>query len=294
MPSLNPRPTTFLATLGGQPQVVTFALDALLAADIPISEVIVLYLASTDGRIPQSLTILKSEFATGWYNGRPITFQPLPIRAGRALLRDIYDEGDANAAWEVVNQLLARLKSEWRTLHVCISGGRRILGLLTMSAAMLHFGHHDVLWHMYTPDEIQALAYGGALLHLPADSGFRLIRVPMMPWGSYFPALRDLTRPSLSNDSNDVLAGPRQLMDAVDRTRCQAVLAALTERQQEVLRAFAAGLSPQQVAEKLYISIKTVDTHKTAVLAECRNAWELPENGRLDYRFLADKFDGYF
>lgn len=99
-----------MATLGGQPQVVTFALDLLLAADISISDLIVLYLASTDGRIPQSLTTLKTEFVTGWYNGRPITFQPLPICAGRSLLRDIYDKADANAAWEVVNQLLARTK----------------------------------------------------------------------------------------------------------------------------------------------------------------------------------------
>lgn len=129
-----------------------------------------------------------------------------------------------------------------------------------MSAAMLHFGHHDALWHMYTPEEIQARVSGGELMHLPPASGFRLIRVPVMPWGSCFPALRELTRLSVSGD---VLAGPYQLMDAVDRARCRVVLVALTERQQEVLRAFAAGLSPQQVAEKLHISIKTVDTHKT-------------------------------
>jgi CRISPR-associated protein Csx14 len=58
-----------------------------------------------------------------------------------------------------------------------------------------------------------------------------------------------------------------------------------------VLYAFAEGLNPQQVAEKLFITIKTVDSHKTVILAECRNAWNLPDGEWLDYRFMADKFE---
>ena len=285
------RPTTFIATLGGQPQVVSFALDALLAKDVPISQLFVLYLASPSPRKKEALAKLKAEFETGWYDGQRMSLTTIPIRSGRHPLQDIYDEADANAAWEVVNQLLARLKTKRHTLHVGISGGRRMLGLLTMSAAMLHFGHHDALWHMFTPDTIQAEAADGALMHLPPDSGFRLIRVPMMPWGSYFPALRDLGQPTADAD---VLAGPRHLLDGVEKARCQAVVTQLTNRQAEVLRTFASGLTPQEVAAALHISIKTVDSHKTVILAECKNVWNLPENGRLDYRFLADKFELFF
>ncbi|HFQ93258.1 MAG TPA: histidine kinase, partial [Anaerolineae bacterium] len=177
-----------------------------------------------------------------------------------------------------------------RTLHICISGGRRILGLLTMSAAMLHFGHQDVLWHMYTPRALRLAADEGAIMHAPPDAGFRLIRVPMMPWGSYFPALRQLTRPR----NGDVLAAPRRLLDEAELARCRAVMGRLTQRQKDVLSAFAAGLNPQQAAEKLFVSIKTIDTHKTVILAECRNAWDLPEETYLDYRFLAEKFEPVF
>lgn len=53
---------------------------------------------------------------------------------------------------------------------------------------------------------------------LPADIPFRLICIPMMPWGSYFPALRELLRPSVLDD---VLARKRRMMGAA-RTRCQA------------------------------------------------------------------------
>jgi CRISPR-associated protein Csx14 len=282
-----PKPTTLLVTVGGQPQIVTFALDALFAQSVHISEVIVLYVSSPNGRIYQSLQKLESEFQNGSYQGRPLSYRPYPIRAKQQTLIDVRDEADANTAWESVHELVARLKMEQHTLHVCISGGRRILSLLTMSAAMLHFGHQDVLWHMYTPDEIRQQAGGGSMMHLPPDSGFRLIRVPMMPWGSYFPALRLMAQPVTDGD---VLAGPRKLLDEVENGRCQAVYNKLTDRQRDVLYAFAEGLNPQQVAEKLFITIKTVDSHKTVILAECRNAWNLPEAGWLDYRFIANKF----
>jgi len=282
-------PTTLVATLGGQPQVVTLALDGLLARGVPVSELILLYLSPENVRIQRALQKVAAAFVDGRYGERPLHYRPYPIRTGPQFLRDICDEADANAAWDAVHQLIAQLKTDRRTLHICISGGRRILGMLTMSAAMLHFGHQDVLWHMYTPDDIRRAADEGAIMHLPPDSGFRLIRVPMMPWGSYFPALRALAQPQLPTD--DVLAGPRRLLDRAEAGKCTAVINRLTDRQKEVLRAFAAGLNPQQAAEKLFISIKTVDTHKTVILAECRNAWDLPEDAYLDYRFLADKFE---
>jgi CRISPR-associated protein Csx14 len=142
---------------------------------------------------------------------------------------------------------------------------------------------------MYTPDDLRHVAKEGAVMHAPGTSDFRLIRVPMMPWGSYFPALRQLTRPTAAE--RDVLAAPRAALDHVEETRKTAVLQRLTDRQTDVLFAFADGLNPQQVAERLFISIKTVDSHKTVILAECRNAWDLPGAEWLDYRFLADKFE---
>jgi CRISPR-associated protein Csx14 len=163
-----------------------------------------------------------------------------------------------------------------------------MLGFMTMSAAMLHFGHEDTLWHGYTPDEWLAPSRDGGLMHLPGDAGFNLIEVPMMPWGSYFPALRQLTRPVTKG--NNVLAEPLEALDYAERAHRTAVFQQLTPRQKEVLEAFAAGLSPQEVADKLFISVKTVNSHKTVILAECRNAWGMKASTWLDYRFIAEKF----
>ena len=57
-----------------------------------------------------------------------------------------------------------------------------------------------------------------------------------------------------------------------------------------VLRAFAAGGNPQEVAEALCITLVTVDSHKTVILDECRNAWQMEEGAYLNYHFLREKF----
>jgi DNA-binding CsgD family transcriptional regulator len=69
---------------------------------------------------------------------------------------------------------------------------------------------------------------------------------------------------------------------------CDQVIAIAKSRKRElnILYAFAVGLNRRQVADKLKISVKTVDTYKTNLLAFCRNAWNLPLNEKLTYRFL--------
>lgn len=283
------KPVTMVATLGGQPQVVTFALDALLAQGVPVERLVVLYLSSGE-RTQRSLDRLALELDGGSYCGRPLSYTLEAVQIGRRVVGDIVDEADADAVWRAVNLRIARLKSEEQVLHICISGGRRLLGLLTMSAAMLHFGHQDVLWHMYTPTDIQEEAEGGGLMHLPPDSGFRLIRVPMMPWGSYFPTLRELARPV---EGEDVLLRPKQILDYGEQARCRAVAERLTKRQFEVLTLLADGHNPQTVAARLGVKLSTVDSHKTIILDECRNAWNLPDDTWLDYRFVREKFHLY-
>lgn len=273
--------------MGGQAQVVTFALDALLDRGERVREAVVLHLLPRDDpRVGRALAQLSAEFAGDCYAGQPCHFRPLPIRVRGHVLDDIRREAEADATWSAVHALISDLKAQGRHLHVCIAGGRRIMGLLVTSAAMLHFGHHDRLWHLYTPREFLDRARNGAILHARPKDGVRLIQVPMMPWGAYFPVFRSLAQAT----PNEVLAVQSRMMDATERARCGQVMRALTPRQWEVLRAFAAGGSPQDVAESLNISLKTVDSHKTVILAQCRNAWGIPEDTWLDYRFLREKF----
>ncbi len=51
----------------------------------------------------------------------------------------------------------------------------------------------------------------------------------------------------------------------------------LTQREQEILRLLAAGLTSKEIAERLYISPRTVDTHRTRLMAKlnARNVADL-------------------
>ena len=56
-----------LATLGGQPQVVTFTLDLLLLRGFPISEVVVIHPQTVQERLQRALACLNAEFVGDCY-----------------------------------------------------------------------------------------------------------------------------------------------------------------------------------------------------------------------------------
>lgn len=285
--------TILLTTLGGKPQVVTFALDWLLAQGETITQVNVLHLSSQDPRVRASLARLESEFPGRQQyreTGINLRYEPVELTRNSVSLPEIRDGVAAEAVWQFVYAHVAALKAGGARLHVCLAGGRRMMGLMAMSSAMLHFDHQDRLWHLFTPDELRHNAGEGNLMHVPPNAGVRLIHVPIVPWGAYFPGLRALTGLSAAN----LIAQQSQVLDREEHARCTRVRKQLTDRQTEVLRAFAANQTPRQVAEYLNISLRTVDAHKSVILDLCRNEWLIPTGGRLDYHFLREKFQDYF
>lgn len=273
-----------LATLGGQPQVVTFALDALLAQGEPITAVHLLYVSGHAQRTRQSLAVLQQEFAGHQYRGALCRLHHHPLRMDGAALDDIRNESEAETTWQSVRALIADLKGQGNTLHLSVSGGRRMMGLLVASAAALLCDHRDRVWHMHTPADFQARARHGAILHAAPTDGVQLIQVPLVPWGTYFPGLR-----AVAQAPQQAVAEQMGWLSQSDR-QCQAVWDALTERQRDVLSAFARGLSPQDVAEELKISLSTVNSHKTVILEECRSAWTIDAGERIDYHFVHTRF----
>ncbi len=269
-----------MITMGGQAQVVTFALDGLLAAGETIDHVLVLHFSPDSQRVLRALQQLSGEFAGGRYRGCPISYDRMPVETNGQSLVHIRNEREAEAVWQFARDTLAGLKQQGERLHLCIAGGPRILALTLTSAAMLQCDHRDRLWHLYTPPEFIAQARDGAILHAPPEAGVRLVPVPMAPLGSYFPALRQLSQP----------LPPTGQLTPEDSAFCERVWKQLTERQKEVVKALAAGDLPQEAADRLYISLKTLDTHKTQILAECRVAWGLPEDEYLTFHFLRERF----
>ena len=84
-------------------------------------------------------------------------------------------------------------------------------------------------------------------------------------------------------------------IDLQERRRCERVEQALAhKRPLDILKAYARGMSPQEVASALYITLTTVSTHTTRIFSECRVAWDLPEYQSLNYHFLREHFGKYF
>ncbi len=115
-----------------------------------------------------------------------------------------------------------------------------------------------------------------------------LIEIPFVPWKTYFSTAPDA-------DELDARATLRsQVKEAEDYKRCRHVEQALTKAQQNVLRAFAGGKLPREVASELFISSSTVSTHLSRIFDQCRVAWDLPESYGLTYHFLREHFGRYF
>ena len=286
---------TMLATLGGQPQVVTFTLDLLLQRNIPISEVIVIHPNASHPRLKHSLDCLNAEFVGDRYrtNNRKIHLRSHVLRLGNEPLEDIVDDVSANAALNTIHWLIRDLKQQSRPIiiHLSVSGGRRLMSLLAISAALLKFEHTDHIWHIYTPEAIRKEANEGAIMHVPPGAGVELIEGPFAFWGPYFPNL-----PQYPNDDvRTIVRTQVAQMDAQERKRCDQVAQhpAITPRELTTLKAFAKGLNTQQVAEQLSVTVKTIDTYKTHLLDYCRAVW--PDTGeRMDYHFIYKRFAPYF
>jgi len=274
--------------MGGQPQVVTFTLDLLLQRNIPISEVNVVHPSTP--RIHRAVQILDEEFLGDRYRDKQVIhFRSHVLRHEGQPLEDLNDETSADDVLNTMHELIRSFKERHCIVHFSITGGRRLMSLLSMSAAILSLDLDDHMWHIYTPDTLRERARKEIILHVGPEEGVRLIEVPLT-------RLSEDVRSKLSLDASakEIIRAQEEQAEAEERARCELVVSQLTPRRVEVLRAFAEGLHPSEVAEKLSISMPTVSTHTTVLLSLCRDAWPTRERERLDYRFLQLKFARYF
>src|SRR5437879_5058930 len=218
---------TLLATLGGQPQVVTFTLDLLLRRGLPISEVIVLHPEASDPRLQHSLECLNAEFVGDQYqfNGSTIHLRSQVLRLDDdTLLEDIVDDISATGALDTIHQLIRDLKQQYRCIHLSVTGGRRLMALTAISAAQLNFKHNiDHIWHIYTPEEIKQEVKDGKMMHV--EDHVTLIEIPFVPWSTYFANMPQQE----DSSAKTVMRSQAAEVDAQERERCKQVEQALTK-----------------------------------------------------------------
>jgi CRISPR-associated protein Csx14 len=282
-------PHVLVATLGGQPQVVTFTLDLLLQQNFPISEVIVIHpRAASHSRLSHSLVRLSAEFASNTYlrANHPLHFHSRVLELDGKPIDDISDDTHADGTLNTIHHLVSDLKRQGYRIHLSVTGGRRLMSLLAISVAALNFDRRDHIWHIHTPEQVKEQARDGAIMHVPPESGVKLIQGQFIALGAYIY--------NATQSFRTVQEEQRLQMEAQELACCKDVVSQVTPAQLKVLQAFARGLRPQQVADELHIALVTVHTHKTVLLGYCRNTWNIPNGERLDYHFLRAKFASYF
>src|SRR4051812_24752149 len=130
---------TLVATLGGQPQIVTFTLDLLLRHGIPIYEVIVVHPLSSP-HLQRSLERLSAEFRGDRYqfSGKDLTIHlhSQVLKRYDTIIDDIVDEATASGTLDTIGELIRSLKQQRRIIHFSISGGRHLMTFLSFSAAL--------------------------------------------------------------------------------------------------------------------------------------------------------------
>ncbi len=282
---------TLVATLGGKPQVVTFTLDLLLKRGTPIYEVIVLHPAASP-HIQQSLERLNAEFVGDRYTferrSLTIHFRQQVLSHYDSVIDDIVDETTASGALDTIGELIRSLKRQQRIIHFSISGGRRLMTFLSFSAALLYFETPDELLHLYTPEHVKESVDESGIMHSTSEDDRRLIEVPFARAAQPFLAMM------LNRTPSDTIQTQREQQKAEEQKRCKQVVDALNEKQRQVLQVMAQGLHPREVAESLHLKSSTISYYTTDIYQECRNAWDVPENIRMDYHFVHAKFGDYF
>lgn len=281
---------TLVATLGGQPQIVTFTLDLLLRRGIPIYEVIVVHPAASP-YIQQSLKRLNDEFVRDRYTfeGRSLTirFRRQVLNHYDTIIDDIVDEGTANGALDTIGELIRSLKQQRRIIHFSISAGRRLMSFLSFSAALLYFGTQDELLHLYTPESVKERVDGSGVMHVPPGMGQRLIEVP------FARAAQPVLALMLNRSPSDTIQTQLEEHEAEEQRWCQQVMDGLTKKQRQVLLLLAQGMHPTEAAKALNIQLSTLNSHTSAIYDACRTVWNVPDKEQVNYRYVQLKFANY-
>ena len=238
----------FVATLGAEAQVVTLALDALLARNVKISRVVVVHTLPTTEPVQASLRRLQDEFVTQRFYGNDIMFSPHLLGGSSGPLADVVTPDEIDSAFQSCYTLLRQHKQAGHALHLCIAGGRKTMALFAMAAAQILFSPGDNVWHLVS----SPVLLSSRQLHAENTDDVTLVPVPVARWGRFRPDDRSRARDFIHH--------------------------VLTPAEREVTELLVReGLSNAVLAERLGKSAKTVANQLSSVYEKLADYFHLTE-----------------
>lgn len=285
MTAKEPRTTTMIATLGVEPQVATIALDALLDQGKQIREVTVIYTGSPAVR--ESLQILKDELDS-WQAYSQILFRCVPVTIAQKIVRDFQTEEELGGLLRTLYTEIRRARQDKHPVHLCLSGGRKIMGLIGMSVAQLLFGPEDRAWYLIT----EGWQPGASRrLHASKTDRIWLVPVPVLRWNEAGTLLQAVTE---LKDPQEVLIWYERLTrKAEERRKDEFIRRWLTPAESKVTHLACLGFDNAAIAARLGKQEQTVANQLHGVYEKLREWLGFPSYN-VDRSVLIAQFAPYF
>jgi CRISPR-associated Csx14 family protein len=258
---------TLIATVGSKPQLVTLALDLLLARGEAVQQAVVIHTSLERSDTRAAVACLGSEFALN-YPG--VQLRPVCLcGAGGQPLDDVSSEPAIREAFRVLYREIRAAKQAGQRVHLSIAGGRKTLAIYGMAAAQLLFDEGDAAWHLDSdPQVVESKA-----LHAAAGQT-RLIPVPVLRWSQVSPMLTDLA--GIDDPFDAAQSQARRLQGEAWRRAHTFVQTVLTPAEREAVELLVReGLSNQQIGKRLWRSGRTVGHQLSAAYAKLCAFYEL-------------------
>jgi CRISPR-associated protein Csx14 len=270
-----------IATLGVEPQVVTIALDCLLAQKRRVCEVAVVHTGGSG--IAKALAVIEGEFLKGVYPG--IQPRSVPVQSSQGLASDFCTEEDLRGLLRTLYREVRRARQDGCTVNLCISGGRKVMGITGMVVAQLLFGPDDRVWHLVTEGWQPG---GDRRLHLSPEEKVWLVPVPVLHWSHATELMRTVVE---INDTEEIMIWYERLNR--EAARGEFIQYRLTPAEREVVRLACKGLDNAAIARKLHKSVQTVANQLRSVY-EKLNEWLGHPQENVDRGRLIAEFAPYF
>lgn len=280
----NNRAGILVATLGVEPQVVTIALDLLLSGSWTISEAVVVYTKTP--RIQEALRIIEEEFKKEVYPG--VQLRAVPVTSAAGAVGDFCSVEELHGLLRTLYTEVRRARQTGCVVHLCVSGGRKVMGIMAMVVAQLLFGPEDCVWHLVTEGWQPG---AGRQLHLPPGKGVWLVPVPVLRWseaGALMQTVAELDDPA------EVVAWYEKISRNMQVKRQKEFIERwLTRAEREVVRLACRGLDNAAIAAALFKREQTVANQLRGVYEKFRDWLGYPA-GSVDRHKLIAEFAPYF
>ncbi|AEH51227.1 CRISPR-associated protein Csx14 [Pseudothermotoga thermarum] len=245
--------SVLIATLGTEPQVVTITLDKLLEQKYLVEKVVVIY--TSDNNVSNGLATLKQEFSQN-ENYSNITLTCEPVQHNNVILSDFTSEEALNALFRTIYKVVRDEKKSGRIVHLSISGGRKVMGVVATVVAQLLFGEEDKLWYLITKNWKAGCE---RKFHLEQHEEAWLIDMPVIRWSEADTFMEQVAQ---LNDPKEISIWYKKLTKKANQQKLsEFVEQHLGERERQLLKLVCKGLSNEEIAREMYIEKQTVANH---------------------------------